>query len=36
VLSQVIDASDCYDFEYSQLEDAVAVFDDLVARRSAA
>jgi len=36
VLSQVIDASDCYDFEYSQLDDAVAVFDDLVDRRRAA
>ena len=35
VLSQVIDASDCYDFEYSQLDDAVSVFDDLVARRNA-
>lgn len=35
VLSRVIDASDCFDFQYSQLNDAVAVFDDLVARRSA-
>ena len=35
VLSKVIDASDCYDFQYSQLDDAVAVFDDLVARRNA-
>jgi HprK-related kinase A len=34
VLSKVIDSSDCYDFQYSQLDDAVAVFDDLVARRS--
>ena len=34
VLSKVIDASDCYDFEYSQLDDAVAVFDGLVARRN--
>lgn len=34
VLSSVIDASDCYDFEYSQLDDAVAVFDELVARRN--
>lgn len=34
VLSKVIDASDCYDFQYSQLHDAVAVFDDLVARRN--
>jgi HprK-related kinase A len=32
-LSQVIDCSDCYDFQYSQLADAVAVFDDLAARR---
>lgn len=31
VLSKVINASDCYDFEYSRLDDAVAVFDDLVA-----
>jgi len=29
-LSRVIDASDCYDFEYSQLDDAVAIFDNLV------
>ncbi len=29
VLSDVITASDCYDFRYSQLEDAVAVFDRL-------
>jgi HprK-related kinase A len=35
VLSKVIDVSDCYDFQYSQLDDAVAVFDDLVARRNA-
>lgn len=35
VLSKVIDASDCYDFHYSQLDDAVKVFDDLVARRHA-
>ena len=33
-LSKVIDASDCYDFHYSQLDDAVRVFDDLVAQRS--
>lgn len=33
-LSRVIDLSDCYDFEYSQLDDAVAVFDELVTRRS--
>lgn len=31
-LSKVIDASDCYDFEYSRLEDAVSVFDELRAR----
>lgn len=31
VLSDVITASDCYDFEYSQLEDAVAVFEALAA-----
>jgi HprK-related kinase A len=30
VLSDVVSASDCYDFRYSQLEDAVAVFDGLV------
>ena len=35
VLSKVIDASDCYDFQYGQLNDAVAVFDGLVARRNA-
>jgi HprK-related kinase A len=34
VLSKVIDTSDCYDFRYSQLDDAVAAFDDLVARRN--
>lgn len=34
VLSKVIDASDCYDFQYSQLDDAVTAFDDLVARRN--
>jgi HprK-related kinase A len=28
-LSRVIDASDCYDFEYSELDDAVSVFDKL-------
>lgn len=32
-LSKVIDASDCYDFQYSQLDDAVAVFDNLAAHR---
>lgn len=31
-LSKVIDASDCYDFHYSQLDDAVMVFDELVVR----
>jgi HprK-related kinase A len=31
-LSGVIDHCDCYDFQYSQLDEAVAVFDDLVAR----
>ncbi|MDP3168426.1 MAG: HprK-related kinase A [Hydrogenophaga sp.] len=36
VLADVIDACDCYDFEYSQLDDAVAVFDELVARRASA
>ena len=35
VLSKVIDASDCYDFQYSRLDDAVTAFDDLVARRHA-
>ena len=30
-LSRVIDASDCYDFRYSRLDDAVAVFDQMVA-----
>ena len=34
VLSKVIDASDCYDFEYSQLDDAIDVFDGLVQRRN--
>lgn len=33
LLAQVIDGSDCFDFEYAALEDAVAVFDD-VARRA--
>jgi HprK-related kinase A len=32
VLADVISASDCYDFHYSQLEDAVAVFDQLAMR----
>ncbi|MBX9793679.1 MAG: HprK-related kinase A [Burkholderiaceae bacterium] len=31
VLADVVDACDCYDFSYSRLEDAVAVFDRLVA-----
>lgn len=35
-LSRVIDASDCYDFQYSRLDDAVAVFDDMVAQAVAA
>ncbi len=29
-LSKVIDASECYDFQYSQLDDAVRIFDELV------
>lgn len=33
-LAKVISASDCYDFQYSQLDDAVAVFDEMVARRN--
>jgi HprK-related kinase A len=33
-LAKVIDASDCYDFQYSQLDDAVRVFDELVVRRN--
>ena len=32
VLGGVISASDCYDFRYSQLDDAVQVFDQLAAR----
>lgn len=31
MLADVISASDCYDFRYSQLEDAVSVFDQLSA-----
>ena len=31
ILSKVMDGSDCYDFEYSQLDDAVAILDRLVA-----
>lgn len=34
MLSRVIDTSDCYDFQYSQLDDAVTVFDDLAAQGS--
>jgi HprK-related kinase A len=33
-LSKVIDTCDCYDFQYSQLDDAVQVFDNLVAQRN--
>ena len=29
-LGDMVARSDCYDFEYSQLDDAVAVFDRLV------
>lgn len=32
ILADVISASDCYDFRYSQLEEAVSVFDQLAAR----
>jgi HprK-related kinase A len=32
-LADVIDASDCHDFEYGSLDDAVAVFDDLAGAR---
>lgn len=32
LLSDVITASDCYDFKYSQLEDAVGVFDKLASQ----
>lgn len=35
VLAEVIDVSDCYDFQYGQLEDAVAAFDALAARSPA-
>jgi hypothetical protein len=31
VLADVVDRCDCYDFSYSRLEDAVVVFDRLVA-----
>jgi HprK-related kinase A len=34
-LSAVVNASDCYDFSYSQLDDALAVFNQLVEGRSA-
>jgi hypothetical protein len=34
-LADLISASDCYDFRYSQLEDAVSVFDQLAARAQA-
>ncbi|HEY8907007.1 MAG TPA: HprK-related kinase A [Rhodoferax sp.] len=33
-LTKVIDASDCYDFQYSQLDDAVEVFDELASQRN--
>ena len=33
VLADVVGQSDCYDFEYSRLDDAVAVFDALADRR---
>lgn len=33
VLADLIEACDCYEFEYSQLDDAVAVFDELIARK---
>ena len=32
-LARVIDASDCHEFVYSRLDDAVAVFDRLVQER---
>ena len=32
ILADVISASDCYDFRYSQLDEAVSVFDQLAAR----
>ena len=35
LLADVITASDCYDFRYSQLEEAVTVFDRLVAQERA-
>ncbi len=33
-LADVVDQSDCYDFEYSALDDAVQIFDTLVTSRS--
>lgn len=35
ILADVISASDCYDFRYSQMEEAVSVFDQLAAREPA-
>lgn len=35
MLADLISASDCHDFRYSQLEDAMAVFDQLAARERA-
>ena len=35
ILADVISASDCYDFRYSQLDEAVSVFDQLAARSQA-
>jgi hypothetical protein len=32
LLSELITSSDCYDFHYSQLEEAISVFDQVVAR----
>ena len=32
MLAEVISASDCYDFQYSQLEEAVKIFDQLAAQ----
>lgn len=34
VLSKVVDSSECFDFQYSQLDDAVAVFEDLVSQKN--
>lgn len=33
VLANLVEACDCYDFEYGQLDDAVAMFEKLVTRR---